>query len=340
MRAPIIVAILSGFIGSPVLADPTVEELSQRIDKLEETVGTLVKGLAFLGDKSELKVAVPAAPDGAVPAEEEVIVNISADGSVHLAGKKLTLEELKTELTKLAEQNKDQPVRIRGDAALEYTRVIEVIDACQKAGLWELSFATQRVAQGAGKEECEDKLVAIAEVVPDLDSKFFGTMETARQPWIVEDTTDGSLADPMDGTLDPDDLLLIEKTANCISTHQGEHAMEFCDAVKMGDGVELEVSGGFPAYMSSLTVEIDAKRQFVCQFKAVYPSPDSLVRWEVTKKSLKLKTAPGEPGTRLRGWISVDFNEIDATGAAKSYKIEGYFKPVIQSAPNAIEEDK
>lgn len=56
---------------------------------------------------------------------------------------------------------------------------------------------------------------------------------------------------------------------------------------------------------------------------------------------MKLKTAVGEPGSRLCGWISVEFDEIDDTSeAVRSYKIEGYFKPVIRSAPAEIEEGK
>ena len=192
----------------------------------------------------------------------------------------------------------------------------------------------------AGDEECVDKLVAVADVVPDLESPLFGTVETSRHPWIVEGP-DGSLEDTMDGTIDSDDLVLIERTSNCVSTHQGEHVMDHCDAVKTDDGVEIEISGGAPAYMSSLAVTIDAKRQFTCNFKAVYPSSTAPLRWEVTKKAMKLKSAVGKPGSRLRGWDSVEFDEIDDTnGATKHYKIEGYIKPVILSAPVEIEEDK
>jgi len=188
--------------------------------------------------------------------------------------------------------------------------------------------------------ECEDKIVAVADIVPDLESPFFGMVETSRQPWIVE-SSDGSLEDTMDGTIDSDDLVLIERASNCISTHQGDHKMDHCDAVKTGDGVELEISGGAPAYMSSLAVTIDAKRQFTCKFKAVYPSVTAPLRWEVTKKAMKLKSAVGEPGSRIRGWVSVEFDEIDETNdVTKHYKIEGYFKPVILSAPVEVEEDK
>jgi biopolymer transport protein ExbD len=340
MRTSILAITLLGLASSPMFAEATVEELTERVERLEKTVETLVGGMSFFAADLKLKAAVPGKPDDVPLADGEVIVSVRADGSVHVGDKQLTLDELKTELTKLAGKNKDQPVRIRGDAAVEYQRVVEVIDACQKAGLWEISFATQRIAGGDGAGPCEDELVAVAEVAPDLDSGFFETFKTSRKPLVLE-SPDGNVED-MDGIIEADDLLLIEQTSDCVSTHQGEHEMEFCDAVKTADGVELAISGGAPAYMSSLTVAIDAKRQFVCRFKAVYPSASAPLRWKVTNKEMKLKTEVGEPGSRLRGWISVEFDEIDGTsGEAKGYKIEGYFKPVIQSASVAEpEEDK
>ena len=35
-------------------------------------------------------------------------------------------------------------VRIRGDGDVPYQRIVEVIDTCQKSGIWNISFATQR----------------------------------------------------------------------------------------------------------------------------------------------------------------------------------------------------
>ena len=330
MKASTIAILLLSLASSPVLAEADAEEeSSERIEEFKKATEE------FHAAELKMRAAVPG-KDG------EVVINVRADGTIRVGDKELSLDELKAELPKLSGENKDRSVRIRGDAALEYQKVVEVIDVCQKAGLWDIAFATQRAAIGDFREgECEDKLEATAEVVPDLDNKFFGSVETRRQPWIIEGE-DGSLQNTMGDNIEANDLLLIEQTSNCVSSHQGEHKMEFCDAVKTEEGVELEISGGAPAYMSSLTVLIDAKRQFACRFNAVYPSDSASPRWKVTKKAMKLKSAIGEPGSRLRGWISVEFDEIDGTtGAARSYKIEGYFKPVIQSSPAAEpEEDK
>jgi hypothetical protein len=37
-------------------------------------------------------------------------------------------------------------------------------------------------------------------------------------------------------------------------------------------------------------------------------------------------------GSRIFGWLSVAFDEIDSTAnVTRHYKIEGYFKPVLQN---------
>ena len=48
---------------------------------------------------------------------------------------------------------------------------------------------------------------------------------------------------------------------------------------------------------------------------------------------MKLKSNKLDARGRLYGWISVEFEEIDsATRVSRAHKIEGYFKPVIQTA--------
>lgn len=177
---------------------------------------------------------------------------------------------------------------------------------------------------------CEDSLVANVTVIPQLDARFFHQSRSSYQPWIVEHE-DGHLEDTADGVIDAEDLLKLEHTANVVSTHQGEHQVEFCEATVTTDGAVLTFAGGMPAYASSLTVELDAKRNFKCSFAATYPGPTNSLRWKITKKELQLQSSELTGGTRLHGWLSVSFDEIDTvTGVSKSYKMEGYFKPVLQ----------
>jgi biopolymer transport protein ExbD len=59
-------------------------------------------------------------------------------------GATVDLPQLLEKLAAIAKQFKNQPVRIRGDGNVAYQRIVEVIDTCQKAGIWNISFATQR----------------------------------------------------------------------------------------------------------------------------------------------------------------------------------------------------
>jgi hypothetical protein len=188
---------------------------------------------------------------------------------------------------------------------------------------------------------CDDSIVSLATVVPDMDCKFFRTTETSYHAMIVEDES-GHLEDTVDGRIDADDLLRIEHTAHCISSHQGEHLMNFCDAVTTTDGIKLHIWGGIPAYASSLSVTIDADRHFNCDFEAIYPAPTNSLSWKIKKKSMQLKSQALVPGSRIHGWISVIFDEIDEVhGVTGTFKIEGHFKPVIvgesQGDPEASE---
>jgi biopolymer transport protein ExbD len=147
MNSSIIAAILLATVLPSAAAEPTVEELSQRVAQLEKTVEELSKALALVADKPETKVASPPQPVGAEAVKPEIIVNVHADGGLVVEGRKFTLEELNGTLKEVAKRDKDQPIRLRCDASVTYQRIVEVIEGCQEAGLWCVSFASVRKAE-------------------------------------------------------------------------------------------------------------------------------------------------------------------------------------------------
>lgn len=193
-----------------------------------------------------------------------------------------------------------------------------------------LSISAQSSKSSAAGEDAE---AGVAIIAPKLDVPFFHASESSLRWWIVEDHS-GHLEDTMDGTIDANDLLRVEHTANCISTHQGEHRMDFCKAQTTADGgVTLKFSGGMPAYASALKVTIDRKLGYQCSFSARYPGPTHSLKWKITRKELHLKSPELKSGARILGWLSITFDEIDeATKVTRSYKIDGHFKPVLQHA--------
>lgn len=100
----------------------------------------------------------------------------------------------------------------------------------------------------------------------NLDSSFFKSTE-ASYKWYILKTDDGTFENTMGEPLTNEDKTPIEHTSNCISTHQGEHAMNFCDASLTSDILRLNIHGGLPAYISTLLVEINKNLEFACFLK-------------------------------------------------------------------------
>ena len=100
----------------------------------------------FSRSETELDVSVPTAEQGEELTRPmgEIIINILEDGSIKVEGVVVNLEQLHDKLKAIAVNFENQPVRIRGDGEVTYQRIVEVIDTCQKAGIWNISFATQR----------------------------------------------------------------------------------------------------------------------------------------------------------------------------------------------------
>ncbi|MEP4076649.1 ExbD/TolR family protein [Haloferula sp.] len=104
----------------------------------------------FSRDEMDLKIAVPTSEEGADPQRVlgEIVLNVRADGSVSVWGETKTKAALAETLIAIAAQHKNQPVRVRGDSATPFQEIVEVIDICQKSGIWNISFATQRPTEG------------------------------------------------------------------------------------------------------------------------------------------------------------------------------------------------
>ena len=126
--------------------EPASMQLAPMIDIVFLLLIFFIVTWQFTRSETELSVSVPTAQEGAEPQRQvgEIVINILADGTVRIEGGTVDLEQLLVKLAKIAGEFKNQPVRIRGDGSVDYQRVVEVIDTCQKAGIWNISFATQR----------------------------------------------------------------------------------------------------------------------------------------------------------------------------------------------------
>jgi biopolymer transport protein ExbD len=100
---------------------------------------------------TELQVRLPVADaDQARNHPKEVVVSITPDGRYAVAGRALErsgVEDLVAALKQAASANTDSIVVIHADAAATHQAVVNVMDASRRAGLPQLTFATQ--ASGA-----------------------------------------------------------------------------------------------------------------------------------------------------------------------------------------------
>lgn len=100
----------------------------------------------FSRNEMELDVKVPKAREGKETrrAVGEVILNVKADGTVVMNRRPMDSKALKEALAKIATLYPDQAVILRGDENTDYRHVVEVLDICRRANIWNVAFATSR----------------------------------------------------------------------------------------------------------------------------------------------------------------------------------------------------
>ncbi len=96
--------------------------------------------------EKEISITLPTASTAKEPGRMpgEIILNLQTNGVVTLNGRVLTCADVTTNLKRIAElyPNQPVPVVIRADKATEYEALVNVIDACRTAGVWNFSLAT------------------------------------------------------------------------------------------------------------------------------------------------------------------------------------------------------
>ena len=101
----------------------------------------------FSRNETELDVKVPKAREGKETrrAVGEVILNVKSNGTVVMNRRQMNAAELQDTLQKIASLYPDQAVILRGDESTDYRHVVEVLDTCRRANIWNVAFATSRV---------------------------------------------------------------------------------------------------------------------------------------------------------------------------------------------------
>ena len=104
---------------------------------------------SFARKEMELDVKVPAAQSGKEPVStvNQTVLNVKVDGSVIWNRKPVTSPELLTRLQELARLYPDYAIILRGDERTAYKAIVNVLDICREAGIWNVAFATDKQVQ-------------------------------------------------------------------------------------------------------------------------------------------------------------------------------------------------
>ncbi len=103
----------------------------------------------FSLSEKELDVKIPTAANAkdTDPYVGQVVVNVKTDGSLVFNREPIAPDELVAKLRELAKLYPDQAVILRGDQNANYKYIVNVLDLCRQANIWNVAFAT---AQAGG----------------------------------------------------------------------------------------------------------------------------------------------------------------------------------------------
>jgi biopolymer transport protein ExbD len=69
---------------------------------------------------------------------------VKADGSIVWDRTQITREALQERLKSLAGLFPDYAIILRGDVKTDYDHIVQVLDTCRQAGIWNVAFATSK----------------------------------------------------------------------------------------------------------------------------------------------------------------------------------------------------
>ncbi len=135
--------------------EPSPMQLAPLVDILFLLVIFFAVTSHYAKNEQVMDISVPAADEGKNNESRnvgEIIINIKTQGEIIVNGAQLTEAELLDKLKNIVTIYKDQAVILRGDEVVDYKYVIAVLNTCQKAGIWNIAFATRKPDTEAPKK--------------------------------------------------------------------------------------------------------------------------------------------------------------------------------------------
>lgn len=82
-----------------------------------------------------------------MPENPEVVLSIRKDGTLYLKDKKVTLENLQSQLEEAFLTVPDKKLYLRADSDLEYGKIVDLIDVIREAGVEVVGIITEKKAE-------------------------------------------------------------------------------------------------------------------------------------------------------------------------------------------------
>ena len=114
-------------------------ELTPIIDMVFLLLIFFLVATTFQRAELEMSIALPETQSGGpiTRALREIVVNITDNGTIVVSGAQVSPVDLESMIRTAIDVNPDQKVTVRGDRAVLYDSVIQVLDICRRAGIQE-----------------------------------------------------------------------------------------------------------------------------------------------------------------------------------------------------------
>ena len=105
-----------------------------------------------------VEVNLPETEAGAVPgADEPLAISINQQGEIYLQETQVPLDTLVPRLRAITGENLDLRIFVRGDADINYGRVMEVMGTINRAGYRKVALITRAPEASGGKSSSKDE---------------------------------------------------------------------------------------------------------------------------------------------------------------------------------------
>jgi biopolymer transport protein ExbD len=95
-----------------------------------------------------IKVDLPKASKAPSLAQPKTkAITVTADGQIFLDTYPVTMDELQSRLSTLRAADPELPVVIKGDAAVQYQKVVEVLDLCGRLDITKIGLVTAKLVK-------------------------------------------------------------------------------------------------------------------------------------------------------------------------------------------------